>query len=788
MKTVRKVATVVAVVANIAAIIPGPHQAVAKIVAVAATTVAAAASIAQKKPPVAGNSSQILIGSNLPSLYTMGRTYIGGAQLHDVGYGATLSGVPNPYRSFVFDWSCAGPVQEVEAFQADFTTIAFSGGEATGYYDNFMWLATQLGASPEASALAGPHGAIPGWGAAYKLSGHAAGLVTLKFDRKGKRYAAGVPQFGAIIKGVRVYDPRLDSTYPGGSGAQRFDDEATWAWSENPALHALAYARGRYQNGKKVFGCGFPRDAIDVASFVDLANVCDANDWKVGGTIYEPGSRWDNLKRILEVAAAEPVFVGAQLAVKFSAPKVAIDTLSAADLADGEYQVPAMKTWQDRKNGLIPKYRSEAHKWEPVQSTLVSVGTYVTEDGEEKEEEYPLQLCQDKDQAAQITAYKLVNGREFGPIVLPCKPRMMQFRPGEALLGGDDLEELGLAGVLMVITGRTLDPATAIVTLTLESETTAKHAFALGQTGTAPPTPSITTGEDMDDVAFELVNERTAITAIAASYTRGLSGNITQSNGELLVRQTALVTGTNATANTRVFVDHVAHAGTITKVNYWSLASGKSLKIRVFNKSGVAGVASPGDVFTQVGADTVISTGAAGLRSATVSIAVAANQYIGCYAELDSLARNNVANTDANYYSPSPSADTNTVTAGTLQTGTRFEISFEVSFTDVAVTVPAHERVYPTLSRAVDVAGQSFAVPHGATRYFAYDDEELDGVSPSWVSSASAADGYYSEDHPYRHHVAWLTAAATDGTGGSQGGSGPSGSGGWSGSGGTKIP
>jgi hypothetical protein len=362
-------------------------------------------------------------------------------------------------------------------------------------------VAWQLGNTPEASALSGPYGAIPTFGSTAKLSGMAAWLLTLRFDKKGKIYASGVPQFGVVAKWERAYDPRKDSTYPGGSGAHRWGDESTWEWSENPAVHAITYARGRYQNGKKTVGCGFPQDAIDLAAYVELANLCDANGWKVGGTIYEPGSRWDNLKRILETCAAEPVFVGARLSVKFSAPKVALDTITAADLADGEYQVPAMKSWRDRLNGIVPRYRSEDHKWEYVQSDLVSVATYVTEDGEEKDEEQQYDLIQWKDQAAQIAAYKLVNGREFGPIVLPCKPRMIEYVPGEAL--EVDVPELGLNGQLCTITGRSIDPGTGIVTLTLESETTAKHAFALGRTGTAPPTPSITTGEEMDAIVSQ---------------------------------------------------------------------------------------------------------------------------------------------------------------------------------------------------------------------------------------------------------------------------------------------
>lgn len=475
----------------------------ASTIASVAGAVSAVANMAagSKKPRAQGSTSQVMIGANMPIPYTIGRTYIGGSMVHDVGYGGTVSKVKNPYRSMVLIWSGAGPVDSIEGIYSDFTPITLSGNAATGYYSGFMHVARQLGATPEASALSGPYGAIPQWGAAYKLSGYAAGLVTLKFDKDGKKFSSGVPQFGAVLKGVKVYDPRLDSTYPGGAGAQRFDDESTWAWSDNPSLHALAYARGRYHNGKKVIGCGFSREGIDLAAFVELANICEANGWTLGGTLYEPGSKWDNLKRILQAAAAQPVFVGAQLSVRFNAPRVALDTIEADDLADGEYTVPAMKTWRDRLNGIIPRYRSEPHKWEYVQSDLVSVPLYVTEDGEEKQEERQYDLVQNKDQAAELAAYELVNGREFGPIVLPCKPRMIEYRPGEAL--NVNVPEMGLNNQLCIITGRTVDPATGIITLTLESETTSKHAFALGQTGTAPPTPSITTGQELDQTVSE---------------------------------------------------------------------------------------------------------------------------------------------------------------------------------------------------------------------------------------------------------------------------------------------
>lgn len=519
---VSKVLAVVGSIASIAAMVPGPHQPIAAAIAVAANIGSA---VLAKPPPAKGSVNQIQIGANMPTPYAIGRTYVGGNMVHDVGYG----GSNNPYKSMVLVWSGGGPIHSIESFQGDFSSLSFSGGNAIGYYNNYLYLSTSLGARPQAAALTGPFGAIPGWGSAAKISGKTHGLVTLKFDKKGKRFASGIPQFGVVGKWVLAYDPRKDSTYPGGSGSHRFDDETTWEWTDNPALHGIAYARGRYENGKKVFGCGYTKEAIDLAAFVAHANVCDANGWTVGGVIYEPGSRKDNLKYILEAGGGEPVF-GARLSVRYAAPKVALDTVTADDLADGDYIVPAMRSWRDRLNGIIPKYRSEAHKWEYVQSEAVSVEQYVEEDGEEKQEERQFSLVQDKDQAAQLASYVLVNGREFGPIVLPLKPRLGAYGPGETL--EIDIPELGLNQQLCEITQRDIDPGTAIVTLTFVSETDDKHAFALGQTGTAPPTPSITASEDLDEIISS--NSYRAAPHVVADEAEMLALDVAE--GEIAIR------------------------------------------------------------------------------------------------------------------------------------------------------------------------------------------------------------------------------------------------------------
>lgn len=449
--------------------------------------IASATVFAPKPPPARGSVSQTVIQTDAPQPYVMGEGYVGGVMRHRIAYGATLKKVPNPYLLEVHVYSGGGPINAITPYVDQEAVSA--------WYSSYLYTDTQLGACPEADALALNYAGAPGWGASSKLSGQAAIAWNLKFDKEGKRFASGVPMLGAYVQGVKVYDPRLDSTFAGGSGAHRINDESTWSYSANPALHALAYAYGRHQNSKRVLGIGIPADGIRIDQVAAWANDCDANGWTLFGRVFEPGDRWTNLRDICAAGGGEPVFSQAMLGFRWSTPLVALDTVTRDDIV-GECSATRMASYRDRINTLVPKYISSAHNWEMVAAEPVVVAGYVTADGEEKRTEWPFNLVKDKDQAAQLGRYRLEDSRELQPIVLTCSPRLRAYRPGECL--AIDLPELGLA-TDAVILEREIDPATMTVKLTLMGETPAKHAAALAQAGTAPATPVAgLTGEERD--------------------------------------------------------------------------------------------------------------------------------------------------------------------------------------------------------------------------------------------------------------------------------------------------
>lgn len=513
LKTVAVVAGAVALVATGIGAFAAAGTALAATaatVASIATVVSGAASLGAqlltKPPPARGSETKVQVGIEPPSPYLMGEAYSAGILRHDTAYGPKLKDVPNPYRWMVTVASVAGPLTACTPM-VDFAPVP-------SFYSGFLYPKTQLGLSPEPAALAPQWAGTPGWNATSKLSGQGAIGWSLKFDRDQKRFASGVPNLGAVWQGVRVYDPVLDSTYPGGSGPQRIDNEATWAYSDNPALHAIAYAYGRYQNGKKVFGIGQPVEGIDLPRFVAWRNVCVANGWRLSGTIYEPGDRWANLKDIMAAGGAEPVVTGGMLSVRYRAPQVSLATITEDAWADDDNSFTAMQTYRSRINGVIPKYRSPAHNWEFVSAAEISIPQYVTEDGEEKTEERQWNLVRDVDQAAQLASYVLQDVRELGPIEVTLKPQWRWVKPGECLTC--ELPSLDFDGDAIVLS-REIDPQTMKVKLTLIGETAGKHDFALGKTGTPPRTPALgQTAEERDEIAAAAVAPVTAAREVRA--------------------------------------------------------------------------------------------------------------------------------------------------------------------------------------------------------------------------------------------------------------------------------
>ncbi len=181
-------------------------------------------------------------------------------------------------------------------------------GGVTGTYSGYLTVAVRT------EGTAGNYISINGgtkWGSSRRLTGCA--YLHLRIKRTGNDKKAESPLVGGLPSRVTVigdgaplYDPRKDSTVPGGSGSHRATDQSTWGAytnaddTDNPALQLLWWMLGWEINGKLSVGCGIPYNRIDMASFITAANICDENVGAVreaGWSIHVHGWHQDDKKK-----------------------------------------------------------------------------------------------------------------------------------------------------------------------------------------------------------------------------------------------------------------------------------------------------------------------------------------------------------------------------------------------------------------------------------------------------------------------------------------------------------
>lgn len=483
----------------------------------AVTTALSVAATAILTPRVGAEGGALALNDNLDAgiPYVAGRRAVAGVLQHADEFGAD-----ERYMGFINVKSGAGPVDAIESNRADSVAVTTdANGMVTSpeVFAGKMWLRDQLGQQPEIAHLTQPglyQGAMmAGWSSTEKLSGKAAHILTLQQDSKFKSYPAGVPVFESTVRGIRWYDPRLDSTYPGGSGPCRFDDPSTWVYSTNGAIHGLGYALGLRENGQVVEGFGCPITDIVLEDYVEAANVADMNGWHCNAYWTSKDRPWQVYTAFLQAAGAVHVTKWGKLGcMPRGAARVSLTTISAADTA-AAVSIQPLASRRDRINTITPKCPLESHQWAEPDLTPVKIQHYIdNEDGGEVRDRgvhYPFVTNEgNPQQAAQLAAYDILDSREGMTGVIPVRPYLMDLDPGDCFTVTEP--GFNLAAQKFLVQKRSFDFETGVSILHLISETDGKHALALGQSSDAPDAPSLV-APDLTSVPAPGVSVWTAV-------------------------------------------------------------------------------------------------------------------------------------------------------------------------------------------------------------------------------------------------------------------------------------
>ena len=426
-----------------------------------------------------------------PIPFLMGRMGVAGKIVQRDEFGPD-----NMYQGIVGILSGAGPIRGVTGFSGDKQPVTFgaNGIAVTSQWQGEMWMVRRSGAQPD-TALTVPAGLKSGgsafeWSPAAKLSGKACYLQVLGENSKGTAFPAGVPDPMHDSEGIYGYDPRYDDTYPGGAGPCRLGVRSTYRWIDNGGIGGLNWALGLVENGQVVGGIGASIDGIDVPAFVEVANVADANSWKLAAWPDTSEDVSAVLDQLLQAAGAVRArHAGKISCVSRGAPRASVATITARDTA-GDIELDTAPSLFNRLNTITPRFMSEAAGWVLTPANPVSFAQYVTDDGGKHGDQIDYRFVSSLKQAAELAAYDILDAREPFSGTIPLKAHMRHLKRGDTFV----VSEPGflMDGVKCIVLSRSYDPKTAQVRIGFRSETDSKHALALGKTTTLPDFPAPT--------------------------------------------------------------------------------------------------------------------------------------------------------------------------------------------------------------------------------------------------------------------------------------------------------
>ena len=204
------------------------------------------------------------------------------------------------------------------------------------------------------------------WDSNYKLSGVA--YLAFKFTWNQDAFGS-LPDVKVVLKGKKIYDPRLDTT-KGGSGSHRQDDSTTWAYSNNSALVLLDYLR----NAR--YGKGLPNNAFETnyESFKNSANTCNTQVTPYSGAtadinLFETNAVIDTSQKVLDnvkdlLAPMRALFTYTQGKYKV----IIEDTGSSQLLLNTDNIIGGIKIYGEKKNSkynrVIGTFVNPSKNWQ----------------------------------------------------------------------------------------------------------------------------------------------------------------------------------------------------------------------------------------------------------------------------------------------------------------------------------------------------------------------------------------------------------------------------------------
>jgi len=307
----------------------------------------------------------------------------------------------------------------------------------SGDYANRIWIRLIDGwqTTADAGLVAGanPTGR---WTADHVGLGNAYVIVTMDYDREKLTQP---PQFLFEGKGAPLYDWRKDSTV-GGSGSHRWNDIATWEFTENGILMAYAYHRGIAFNGDLFCGMEVPAGDLPIARWNAAANLCDE--------IVEGAPRYrcsigldcniehgDNIEAIMTSCGGMMVNGVGEIFPIVGSDQPIVATLTDDDLVVGEpVRFQARRSMDELVNSVSGTFPNPDNQWGPTSYESARDAGVVATDRRTRDVSINFTTVIYPKQAANLAALYYSENRFEATASFTARPRWQVLEPGDWII------------------------------------------------------------------------------------------------------------------------------------------------------------------------------------------------------------------------------------------------------------------------------------------------------------------------------------------------------------------
>ena len=215
------------------------------------------------------------------------------------------------------------------------------------------------------------------WTSDHKLSGMA--YIAFRLEWDADQFPQGIPNISAVVRGKKVYDPRLDVI----------------AYSQNPALCVRDYMLD------SSYGLGETNTNIDSTALIAAANLCDEQvSIAAGGTqdryqcngVIDTGNQIKaNIEQLLASMGGKLTYSGGKYFIDGADYKTPTYTFTEADIIS-DVQTQTRQSRRGGYNGVKGIFVSEEKDYKVLDYPPQISSTYATEDGDPLYLDMPLPM------------------------------------------------------------------------------------------------------------------------------------------------------------------------------------------------------------------------------------------------------------------------------------------------------------------------------------------------------------------------------------------------------------